>query len=63
MGVHKAAITRDTGTPATAADAEECGVRLLHAINMYDIRTNATAARASAKFTNVTDWHWVLDRM
>ena len=61
MGVHKAAITRGT-QPASARDAAECGVRLLHAINMYDVRMSEEKAAAPGLFTNVTDWQWVLDR-
>ena len=59
MGVHKAEITRST-QPATAKDAQACGVRLLHAINMYDRRFNVTKAATDGHFTNVTDWQWVL---
>ncbi len=59
MGVHKAAIVRGS-QPATAEDAEACGVRLLHAMNMYDVRFDVKEAASNRRFTNNTDWQWVL---
>ena len=60
MGVHKAEITRGSTKPATAKDAEACGARLLHAINMYDKRFDVTKAATDGHFSNATDWQWVL---
>ena len=59
MGVHKATIVRGSEL-ATGEDAEACGVRLLHAMNMYDVRFDVKEAATDSRFTNNTDWQWVL---